>query len=305
MIEKLFNYGIKSFNNTTKSKQKTIIVIGTARGGTSMIAGILYHLGIPMGGATEPVFEDVRLASAFETENEERIKKIVDEYNSSPIWAYKRPASVNYLLQLANSVRNPHFVFIFRDILSIANRNSISMGSNVISAMDDALNDYGKIMKFISENNFPFLMCSSEKTNLYPQQVVEALIDFTDITVSKEVVSAAVNFIDPESSEYLNASRITRSHGQIGQVKNNVIRGWAAWFYRDDATTVQVYVNDVLVAEKVADEFRPHLANEPKTRKGYCGYSIDVSHADLNKGDELIVKVKSDVMQLKNSPWIN
>jgi hypothetical protein len=303
-IEKLINHGFKSFNVTTGSKEKTIIVVGSARGGTSMIAGILYHLGIPMGTAVKPVFEDLRLASAFETQNKSRINSIITEYNNNPVWAFKRPGAINYLAQIADDVRNPHFVFIFRDVFSIAHRNGISMGSNLVDAMGNALNDYGKIIEFISENKYPYLMCSSEKVNAYPEKVVEALVEFSGVVASTKQVESAIRFIDPESTEYLNASRINRSHGQVGQVKNNIVVGWAAWFYRDEPVIVEVYLNNVLIAESEAVDLRSHLVELPKTRKGYCGYSINISHVDLKAGDELIVKVKSDVMQLKNSPWV-
>jgi hypothetical protein len=178
------------------------------------------------------------------------------------------------------------------------------MGSNLMNAMQNALDDYNKIVRFMSDNKFPCLICSSEKVHAYPSQTVNALVEFSGIKASKDQITSAISFIDPESSEYLNASRINRSHGIVGQVKNNKVMGWAAWYYRDEPAVVEVYINDRLVAERAAVEPRLHLANMPKTRKGYCGYTIDISDAKYKKGDELIVKVKSDVMQLKNSPWL-
>ena len=302
-IDKLINFGFKKYNESNSTNEKTIVVIGAARGGTSMVAGILYHLGVPMGKASAPVFEDVRIANAFETNDDEKLNKIIIEYNKNPVWGFKRPGAINYLEKIASNLRNPHFVFIFRDVFSIANRNGISMGSDLVDAMKNAIIDYDKMISFIAETNFPCLLCSSEKVNAYPKKFVETMVEFTGMDVSTQDLGKAIDFVNPESIEYINASRINRTHGQIGQVKNNMIHGWAAWFYRNEPAPIEVYINGKIVAECIADEFRPHLVDQPKTREGYCGYSVDISHVEFNEGDELIVKVKSDVMQLKNSPW--
>ena len=47
--------------------EKTFLVIGSPRGGTSMLCGCLHHLGIFTGDESKPsVFEDKRLSKAFE-----------------------------------------------------------------------------------------------------------------------------------------------------------------------------------------------------------------------------------------------
>ena len=120
-------------------EQKTIVVLGTARGGTSIAAGALYHLGVPMFSVHRPVFEDVYLGPAFETGDSKSYKEIIKKYNEEPVWAWKRPSSIDYLDVLIQELRNPIFIIMMRDILSVANRNVLSMGHDVLASMGSAL----------------------------------------------------------------------------------------------------------------------------------------------------------------------
>lgn len=47
----LINKGVVVVGNPKSDKTSPIIVIGTARGGTSMVAGVLARLGVYMGGS--------------------------------------------------------------------------------------------------------------------------------------------------------------------------------------------------------------------------------------------------------------
>jgi hypothetical protein len=67
-VDALLNHGIVLINDPDRAaEERTIVVLGTARSGTSLAAGVLSHLGVFMGdNARAPVFEDTRLAHHFE-----------------------------------------------------------------------------------------------------------------------------------------------------------------------------------------------------------------------------------------------
>ena len=162
-LENLINYGVKSINDSEPCPtQNTLVVIGVARGGTSMMAGALYHLGVHMHKAKDPVYEDIHLAAAFEEKTELELKKAIDICNSFDQWAWKRPKAITYLELAEKHLRNPRFIFVFRDIFAIANRSGISMGSDVLPLMSEALDQYAKAVSFIQNTSSPCLMCSSE-----------------------------------------------------------------------------------------------------------------------------------------------
>src|SRR5690606_39609224 len=136
MSDALVNKGI-TIVGVHKSETKPITVIGTARGGTSMIAGVLTKLGVFMGDrALPPVFEDMKLSEAMESKDLKKAQRIVAKYNEKHAkWGWKRPSSIEYLDEVDNVLLSPAYIFVFKDVFSIAQRNSISMLSEVLPGM--------------------------------------------------------------------------------------------------------------------------------------------------------------------------
>ena len=58
---RLVNSGFTFLNmeNSSVKQTKQIVIVGVSRGGTSAVAGSLYHLGVHVGDmAQSPIFED-------------------------------------------------------------------------------------------------------------------------------------------------------------------------------------------------------------------------------------------------------
>ena len=304
-IESLVNKGYLVLNAPQDMPAKrTIIVLGTARGGTSIAAGALFHLGVPMFAVHEPVFEEINLSTAFENADKKRYQKIIKKYNSEPVWAWKRPSIIDYLPKVEAEVRNPMFIVMVRDVLSVGARNGLSMGHDVIASMQNALSQQQKLLDFLRLTKAPVLLCSVEKTKQYPADFIENVISFSKIMPSHEQVNKAIDFIEPEPMKYIEASRINRSHGQIGGVNNSVLFGWAAWAYRTEAVEVELFKKGEKLATIEATEWREHGKNIPSKRNGYCGYHFDLSKLNIQADDSLHVRVKGEVRDLNNSPYI-
>lgn len=284
---------------------RNVVIVGCARGGTSIVAGLLYHLSFPMPGAHDPVFEDLRLSLAVESQDEERISKIVNEYNSKfGEWGWKRPSAIDNLEFVNKSLTNPVYIFIFRDVLSIANRNRISMAVEVIDSMQRALNEYSKATRFIAENDVEYMMCSVEKIKQYPEIFTKGIIEFLGLDVSGQQVEAALDFVQPEPGEYLEASRINRGEGQIGGVRDGVVFGWAAWVYRQEMVSVEVFLNSQSLGFVNANDYREHSASFKNRRHGYCGYKFDLNPFGVRPGDVVAARIKSEVKYLLGSEYV-
>ena len=62
--DSMINDGMLVLNdNACTQSQRTLIVLGAPRGGTSMVAGVLHHLGVYMGSDLLPTFEDPSLST--------------------------------------------------------------------------------------------------------------------------------------------------------------------------------------------------------------------------------------------------
>ena len=302
----LVNHGFIVKRKSTGVKgNRNVVVVGCARGGTSIVGGILYHLGLPMPGAKDPVYEDLSLSLAVESQNEAQMRKIIADYDQRfGDWGWKRPSAIDHLDLVDRTLTNPVYIFIFRDVFSIANRNRISMAVDVTASMERALNEYSKATGFIANNDIECLMCSAEKIKQYPEVFVKAVAEFLGRDVSEAQLEAATNFVQPEPEHYIEASRINRGEGQIGGIRNGVLFGWAAWAYRQEMVSVEIYLNDESLGFVDATEYRDHSKNSKNRMNGYCGYSFDLKPYGIKAGDLISAKIQGEVKFLRGSKHV-
>ena len=287
--------------------KKTIVVVGLARSGTSLIAGALSHLGVYMGAmAKPPVFEDINLSSAVENKNHDRVRQIIDTYNSSyKLWGYKRPASLQNLSFLHNYFRNPCYLIIFRDIFSIANRNRISVQADILKNMSVSLKEYDAIVSFLKKERPRALLTAFDKALNNKEEFIHHLISFCGLSPDSASVKAAISFISPNPKDYLNASRITRTKGKIEKADSMSVSGWARYINDERPAEVGLFIEDELIAKTVADRFAQHLVNQKIHSSGKCCFVFEQLPENWLQGkDQFRVKVMDDIQDLENSPYL-
>ncbi|WP_300273127.1 hypothetical protein [Halomonas sp.] len=306
--ESLVNKGVVSFGSrrgrgsATSTDVNQVVVIGTARGGTSLVAGALHHLGVYLGEkSSPPVFEDVRLARTIEKGSLDEAKDIVKEYSDRhPVLAFKRPSVIDNLSVIEKVFDCPRYIFVYKDIFSISNRNSISMLTDVLPGMERALKQYRNTVSFLRDVNPEALLVSYEKALRYPEHFVDRVIEFCGISPTPKQVEAARKFINPEPRQYLDVSRVTKSQGRLAGVKGRVVHGWARYVHRSVHAEVNILVNDALVARVVADQPRPDL---DKRFGQSCAFSFTLPEdMVVQKGDSVRARVSDDVLDISNSP---
>ena len=212
-LHRFINIGIRAFGDQSvfDSSEKTILVIGGGRDGISLLSGALHHLGIFTGhGSLPPVFEDTVLASAIDSGDFESARKIIEEYNMlHNIWAFKRPSLIHKLKKMHTFWRNPVYLFVFKDIAAIANRNVLSMGMDFKQSLFDAHTRYGIIINFLQTvHNINGLALSYEKIIRNKEATVNTLVKLTGKNPHDIDILKALEFIKPNSGEYLDKSRI-------------------------------------------------------------------------------------------------
>ncbi|MGM0767987.1 MAG: hypothetical protein ACQEV6_08175 [Pseudomonadota bacterium] len=304
MIESLINKGVLVIGGSQGKPQSTkrIVVVGTARGGTSMVAGALHHLGVFMGDmAVAPVFEDTRLSEAFEAGPVPNIGAIAEEYDRAHrCWGWKRPSAIKYLDLVDHELNQPRYVFIFKDVFSIANRNSISMHTEILSGIKSACAQYSEVANFLESRSPHALLVSYDKALSDPDGFVRALCQFADVEVSDEEKEAAVNFIQPNPEQYLDMSRASKSQGFVDHCDRFVVKGWARYLYKDDSASIEIVVDGVKVGECVASIHRPDLQQHFNKD---CAFEFRFP-SPLSAGSNVQVRVENEIYELKNSPWL-
>lgn len=291
-------------NNSNTTDERTFIVLGAARGGTSMVAGVLHHLGVVMGEKLSAVYEDLNLSLAVEENRIDDLKSIIQQRNlAHKTWGWKRPSSVKTYDVWHDKFRSPVYIVVFRDLFAIANRNRISMMTDLISDMKNSLNHFDIILNLLERDKKPALLISYEKAMLNPQQFVLQLHKLLDIG-NEESVKAAVNFINPNPIAYLKGSRITETKGCVDLITAKEISGWA--IYKKVPTRpvkLNITINDQAVYEVTANKMRPDLRDKGLHPTGNCGFSLRFDSKNiLKEGDSVSVRAVGDIVDLTNSP---
>jgi len=199
------------------TNEKTIVILGTARGGTSAIASILISAGLFFGYQFKEAgnFEDIDFVG--KSLDEMRVK--IEERNKQfDIWGWKDPFLVNRL-EIIHEIRNPRLIFVFRDPIaafdSVTNRDKVKYVPK--SFIRSRLVIYQKILDFISESSYPFLLLSFERLIRNPKREVEKMLAFLDIDESR-VEKALVGFnrkrlVDFDNGKYKLSDYISNGAG--------------------------------------------------------------------------------------------
>lgn len=291
-LDALRNLGALRLGKLVPSGAKTIIVVGVARGGTSMVAGVLRHLGVFLGDdAVPPVFEDVRLATPIEAKEDAASRAIIEEYNRRhPVWGFKRPGLIDHLASAHRLFRNPVYVVIFRDVLAIANRNALSVKSDPLRSIKYSLKQYQLVREFIESYAPPALLLSNEKALIHAATFVNELDDWLGLGATAQQKEAAIASIVIDQPQYLNASRL-QFLGRLDKATTAFVAGWAFIRGRPGAATMEVVCGDRVLASVVADRHRPDVQRRGVHPTGFCGFRYDFKPGDgVAVGDSVTVR---------------
>ncbi|UYM18540.1 sulfotransferase family protein [Endozoicomonas euniceicola] len=308
-LKHLLNTGMQPTGcQPVAGEPRTIVVVGVARGGTSIVSGAMAHLGVFMGKAREPVYEDVALSLAMESGDNEKFCEIARAYDEMhQVWAWKRPSVINHLDDIKDKLRNPYFIFVFRDVFSIANRNSISMGLGIIDGMEKALNEYKKVLEFIRKHDPSGMIVSSEKIVNNKSAFLKELATICDLseTQFQRKFTQASSFITPNPENYLKETHIRDSLGVLDRVTKKFVSGWACLKDVKDPVSLMIKVNNKTVGKIIANNMREDVRLHGLHPTGLCGFRFDFENdMTLKKGDEVSVIFEEGLQDLKKSPSV-
>jgi len=275
MNQPLNNSGFQIFNKSSSNiNQKTIVVVGLERSGTSMVAKLLSELGIFLGAQRNTsVYEDPQIFSALENQNISQFEDLVEKFNADHnIWGWKRPQAFQYASDFEERVRNIHYIVLFRDSLSIASRNSISIGLPILDNLAQTSKKNDDLCRFVIASKKPMLCVSYEKAMADKEQFIQHLIDYLGIRVDKETRNIAIKSMVNGGSNYLLSScvpgvRVNEScvNGRINKIDQNEISGWAKSPHGDLPANIVISQGKKLIAKIKAD--LPYNITDKKKRK--------------------------------------
>lgn len=164
------------------SGPRTVVCFGTARGGTSMVAGAILGLGVPMGDAIARNIEDPAFnmdlhggpVAKFVRDARETIKA---RNAAHDVWGWKFPFAQRYLERLVCDLRAPRLVCVYRDPVPTAIRSRLAEGE-VAPFIAGRLRAQVRNAVMIERIGAPCLMVSYEKAAAHPAVFLAELARF-------------------------------------------------------------------------------------------------------------------------------
>jgi len=218
------------------NKAKTVVVVGPARSGTSLIAGILYLMGVDMGQEPNPspsnpkgdfedddfrelnraIYDTARAGSGYwtppyfqeiqevEPEFSDRVKNLVSKKReaSGSIWGWKNPWNVLTIPLYIPHLENPYIITVFRDPMSVARsavRHTEKYEKVPLDEAERVTVGYFKALRsFVNKyRDYPICKVVFEDIMQNPEREVSRISSFLGINLSPKQHEDIVNFIIP------------------------------------------------------------------------------------------------------------
>ena len=182
------------------SQQKTFVVGGVSRGGTTSVAAILNDLGVFLGSELEHNLEDFD----FHVPVEQLPGVIEDRNQAHDVWGWKHPDVTFYLDHVIGHLANPRLILVTRDTTSVAisqfNRNELDPEK----AMQDSILALERNLLTCMRLRIPTLIVGYEKLLLSPGVGVAEIAEFIGVEVTTAQQNDIAKFV--KAGRYRTAS---------------------------------------------------------------------------------------------------
>ncbi len=274
---------------------RQVIIMGLPRGGTTMATSMVKNAGIFVGENLPITLEDreiARILTPWQVDKKAFFKLADQRDKEYKVWGFKFIYRIHF--SLLESLKNPYYVIVFRDLCSVALRNHMSAGADYLASMKANLGLQRSIIDFIEQTEHPTFLFSYEKALLMPRKTSKAMLRFLHLPETRKMINAMAKDITPSQKDYVQhmkkhanrakVSIVARAFkGYVDQAINKSIKGWI--FLDDDPdkeVELELYSAEKLIARKVADLERKGVA-EKFSSSGKHGF-----HFELPRNSQLV-----------------
>lgn len=196
------NEGFVRLKAGPPERQRTLVVTGIGRSGTTAAATALYEMGLPrIGEIRVHNQEDMTIGRLIESRQFEQFRELVARRNESlDLWGFKW-TNMYHFPRMLSELRNPRFVLMTRDVTSIAIRNGrcAKLPGEPTDWMLRVHQWQSQLIRFAIESPYPVLIVSYEKLLTRTEAILSEIADFTGLQTSESVAAT----IQPESRDYV------------------------------------------------------------------------------------------------------
>lgn len=185
-------------NSHRATARKSIIISGLPRGGTSFAASIFAQLGVPYSRPGDRQigrrYEHRDLRAAFQARDGDGLRRIARQFSVEfKVWAWKLPGIDTDIGFVVDRIPNPHFVFVFKEPLSIAARNTSLRGKPTLQALDDIFRAYRQLIDAVQALEHPTFLISYDRAVTRMRPFLQEAAKFAGIRhYDDEAVAAGI-----------------------------------------------------------------------------------------------------------------
>jgi hypothetical protein len=164
---------------------RAVLLTGNPRGGTTFVASVAHHLGIPLG-KSQPRYEDRKLRQLLigDEPNHAKLAETIREREAnSALWGWKLPGIVQHFDLVDSMVQRPIYVIVFKDPLSIAMRKFNRGDQRLVGGLQSALLYAQRMVNFIATTERECVLVSFEKAVRKQGDFIRTLASLTGIEV--------------------------------------------------------------------------------------------------------------------------
>lgn len=300
------NSGFSVINKSSKtsSKIKSVGVLGLAKSNTKTLSKVISDLGVNTETEKLKTIDDQLFVKMIEksSSNKDVLKYINIRNKSSNIWGFHRPKAVNYITDIEDKFPNPHFILLYNDPCLTAINRSRKIDDKFIEKLTLVARQHKKLDLFLNKVKSPCLIVSHEKAILNPQGFIDLLKQFLDLNPDKKQIQRAIETLKSKNLNKVKIASLSKYIGAVDPIKNGILKGWALKKGDENATWVDITINNKLISSLCVNEERKSLKRKG-IGKGNHGFKIDISKYILNKDRlEIFINHKSSQEPLINSP---
>ena len=180
--------------------ERTLLLMGMDRGGTSAAAAVVDAIGVPMGTSRDGHFETLEFKLGLDDPSRWRAMQAkIAAFNThhakwgAQIW--NNPAVGG---RIAAEVRNPHLLIVLRDVVAITERR-LSLPDETATApelLDWMLTETHQLLLHLTTLPLPTMLVSFERLRIQPVEVVPRIADFMGIELTRPLLQEAVDRVN-------------------------------------------------------------------------------------------------------------
>lgn len=179
----------------------TVLVLGTPRGGTSVVAGICHMIGVPMGlDIDHSNVEDREFRRIMQSDERTQLLPGFLErlHNSAPIAGAKDPTVIDHLHEVTELLPDPVYVVASRDVYTATQREVVE-GHDFVQCLRSTMKRKYAIIDFVESTRHPVIVVSYERLMQDPIAAIRSLGDFLMGGVTEQLIRRTAGMVRPHA----------------------------------------------------------------------------------------------------------